>query len=35
MILIEGYVHGNSNIQLGSLRHWLPMNHQELPELLV
>ena len=32
--LVEGYVHTNANIWLGSLRHWLPMNHQELPELL-
>ena len=34
MTLIEGYVHGNANILLGSLKRWLPMNHQELPELL-
>ena len=32
--LVEGYVHGYANIQLGSLKHWLPMNHRELPELL-
>ena len=34
MTLIEGYVHGDANIRLGSLKRWLPMNHRELPELL-
>ena len=34
MTLIEGYVHGDANIRLGSLKRWLPMNHLELPELL-
>ena len=32
--LVEGYVHGNANILLGSLKRWLPMNYWELPELL-
>ena len=27
-------LHGNANIRLGLLKRWLPMNHQELPELL-
>ena len=34
MILVEGCVHGNANIRLGSLKRWLPMNHRGLPELL-
>ena len=34
MTLVEGYVHGDANIRLGSLKRWLPMNHRELPELL-
>ena len=25
--LVEGYVHGNANILLGSLKRWLPMNY--------
>ena len=29
-----GYVHGSANIRLGSLKCWLPMNYQKLPELL-
>ena len=31
---VEGYVHSDENIQLGSLRRWLPINHSELPELV-
>ena len=34
MISVKGYVHGDANILLCSLKHWLPMYHQELPELL-
>ena len=34
MTLVEGYVHGDANIRLGSLKRWLPMNHQKLSELL-
>ena len=30
---IEGYVHGDVPIRLGSLKRW-PMNHPDLPELL-
>ena len=32
--MVEGYVHGDANILLGSLKRWLPMNHRQLPELL-
>ena len=34
MILVKGYVHGDANTRLSSLKQWLPMNHRELPELL-
>ena len=30
MILVEGYVHGNANIQLSSPKLWLPKNHREV-----
>ena len=33
-ISIEGYVHGNEHICLGSLKRWLPMNHTDIPKLL-
>ena len=33
-ILVEGYVHGNEPIRLGSLKRGLPMNHAALPKLL-
>ena len=31
---IEGYVHGDVPIRLGSLKRWLPIKHPDLPELL-
>ena len=34
MILVESYKNGNANILLGLLKRWLPINRQELSELL-
>ena len=33
-ISVEGYVHGDEYVLLDYLKHWLPMNHSDHPELL-